>query len=179
MIFSLGTAMAQVQVKGNVVDENGVPVIGASVVIQGTLNGTTTDLDGNFTLKAPKGAVLEISAIGYTKVAVQAAPEVKAVIKTTSEELDALVVLGYGSGKKISNISASVVRVSAKELKEKPTSNPFDAIQGKVAGLQVYTSSGEPSEISSMKLHGTGSLGASSTPLYILDGMPITSGALQ
>ena len=87
-------------------------------------------------------------------------------------------MIGYGT-RAVANTSASVVKVNSKDLQEKPTANIMDAVQGKVSGVQVLTSSGEPSEQASVKFHGTGSLGAGSAPLYILDGMPVSSGMIQ
>jgi len=141
--------------------------------------GASTDIDGKFTLSVPNGATLVVSSIGMINQEVKAQPTMKIVLKTDNQVLDDVVIIGYGSGKKIANTSASVVKISSKDIKEKPTANPFDAIQGKVSGLQVYTSSGEPSQMSSMKLHGTGSLGAGSSPLFIVDGMAVSEGLVQ
>lgn len=177
-LMTIGSVLAQTQVRGTIVDEHGDPAIGASIQIKGTTQGTTTDIDGNFTLSAPANGTLVISYVGYQTQEVAVAATLNIVLKTDAEMLDDVVVIGY-SQRKLAATSASVVKVSSKEIKEKPTANPFDAIQGKVSGLQVYTSSGEPSAISSIRLHGTGSLGAGSSPLYILDGVPVTSGAIQ
>jgi TonB-linked SusC/RagA family outer membrane protein len=103
---------------------------------------------------------------------------VNAILIADSELLEDVVVIGYGSARKISSTVGSVVNVSSEEISDKPIANPLDALQGKVPGLQVFTSSGEPSQLSSVRLHGVGSLGASSTPLYVLDGVPIQSGTL-
>ena len=97
---------------------------------------------------------------------------------SSSQTLDEVLVVGYGTAKPVGTIVSSVSTVKASKLQEKPSANVLDALQGKVAGLQVYTSSGEPSQLSSIRLHGTGSLGAGSTPLYVLDGVAISSGTV-
>jgi TonB-linked SusC/RagA family outer membrane protein len=89
------------------------------------------------------------------------------------------VIIGYGSGKRLGTVVGSVSVISSAVLKDKPTSNVLESLQGKIAGLQVYTSSGEPSAVSSIRLHGIGSLGASNSPLYVLDGIPIDDGSIQ
>ncbi len=160
-------------------DNGGIP--GASVVVKGTTLGTIADMDGKFRLQVPKTAkTLTISFVGMNTIEVQLtnASNYPVVLQSTSLSVDEVVVVGYGTAKKIGTIVGSVAQVSADKLKEKPVANVFDALQGKVAGLQVYTSSGEPSQISSIRLNGNGSLGAGSTPLYVLDGVPMNSGAM-
>ena len=178
LFISVGIVTAQTQVRGVVVDDVGEPVIGASILIKGTAQGTVTDYDGNFALSAPANAKLIITYVGMISQEVVATPNMKIVMVSDSEMLDDVVVVGYMQ-RKIASTSASVVKVDAKTIEEKPTANPMDALQGKVAGLQVFTSTGEPSAISSLKLHGVGSLGAGSSPLYILDGMPVTSNTIM
>lgn len=178
--LSIGTALGQtITVKGIVLDEKGEPVIGASVRLKSNPSvGAATGLDGDFTLKAKQGELIIVSYVGYKTQEVAAAPSLTIKLAPDQELLDEVVVVGY-STRSVANTSASVVKVSAKDLQSKPTSNVMDAAQGKVSGLQVLTSSGEPSETSSMKLHGVGSLGASSTPLYIVDGMPVTADMIR
>ncbi|MFY9172426.1 MAG: carboxypeptidase-like regulatory domain-containing protein, partial [Petrimonas mucosa] len=169
----LGVITAQTQVRGTVVDETGEPVIGATIQIKGTSQGTVSDIDGNFTLSAPAGGTLIVSYVGMQTQEIPVSANVNAILIADSELLEDVVVIGYGSARKISSTVGSVVNVSSEEISDKPIANPLDALQGKVPGLQVFTSSGEPSQLSSVRLHGVGSLGASSTPLYVLDGVPI------
>lgn len=179
LIFvGIGLVMAQTQVRGTVVDENGDPAIGATIQIKGTTQGTVTDIDGKFTISAPANGTIVVSYVGYTTQEVPVSANVRVELQTDSELLDDVVVVGYMQ-RKISATTASVVKVSSKEIEERPTANPMDALQGKVAGLQVFTSSGEPSQFSSMKLHGVGSLGAGSAPLYILDGIPVATSTIM
>ncbi len=171
--------MAQTQVRGTVVDDKGEPVIGASVQLKSDMTkGASTDIDGKFTLSVPNGATLVVSSIGMINQEVKAQPNMKIVLKADNQVLDDVVVVGY-MARKVASTSASVVKVDSKAIEEKPTANPMDALQGKVSGLQVYTSSGEPSAFSSIKLHGVGSLGAGSDPLYIMDGMPVAQATVM
>lgn len=176
--IGIGFLTAQTQVRGTVVDDTGEPAIGATIQVKGTTQGTVTDIDGSFTLSAPTGGTLVVSYVGYQTQEVTVSTNVRVVLQEDTEVLEDLVVIGYGSARKISSTVGSVVNVSSEEISEKPIANPLDALQGKVPGLQVFTSSGEPSELSSVRLHGVGSLGASSTPLYVLDGIPIQSATL-
>ena len=179
LFISVGIATAQTQVSGVVVDETGETVIGATIQIKGTSQGTVTDYDGNFTLRAPANATLVFSYVGMTTQEVVASSNMRVVLVSDSEILDEVVVTGYGTGRKISSTIGSVSRVTPKDIVDKPVANAFDALQGKVPGLQIFTSTGEPSEISSIRLHGSGSLGASSTPLFILDGVPVQSSTIR
>jgi len=118
---------------------------------------------------------LQVSYIGMIAQEVAIKPTVKVSLKLDSQLLDAVVVVGYGSEKKAGMIVGSVAVVNKDVIENKPTANVFDALQGKVAGMQVFTSSGEPSEVSSIKIRGVGSLEASTAPLYILDGAPVSA----
>lgn len=166
-------------IRGLVYDELGEPVIGATVRAKADPSkGTTTNLDGQFTLPVKAGDVIIISYVGYKTVELPAQNGMEVHLQVDSEVLDDVVVIGYMT-RKITNTSASVVKISAKELSSKPNANPLDAIQGKVSGLQVYSNSGEPSQQLSLALHGQGSLGAGTGPLFILDGMPISTAAIR
>ena len=175
----IGLVMAQTQVRGTVVDEDGEPVIGATIQIKGTGQGTVTDYEGLFSISAPANGTLIVSYVGMVTQEVAVNSTLRITLKADSELLDEVVVTGYGSGRKVSATVGSVARVSSKDIVDKPVANAFDALQGKVPGLQIYTSTGEPSEISSIRLHGSGSLGASSSPLYILDGVPVQSSTVR
>ncbi|WP_198405528.1 TonB-linked outer membrane protein RagA [Porphyromonas gingivalis] len=175
LLTSIGWAMAQNRtVKGTVISsEDNEPLIGANVVVVGnTTIGAATDLDGNFTLSVPANAkMLRVSYSGMTTKEVAIANVMKIVLDPDSKVLEQVVVLGYGTGQKLSTVSGSVAKVSSEKLAEKPVANIMDALQGQVAGMQVMTSSGDPTKVANVTIHGTGSLGASSSPLYIVDGM--------
>lgn len=181
LVLSISCAFAQgIKVDGTVLDETGQAVIGATIREKGvSTNGTVTDMDGHFTIKVKDGATLIVSYIGYQTLEVKAAAKMTIRLKTDQELLDEVVVVGYGSARKISSSTASVVKVSSKDLESKPSPNVFDGLQGKVTGLQIYSSSGEPGQLMDIKLHGNGSLGLSSSPLYVLDGVPVSSGTIQ
>jgi TonB-linked SusC/RagA family outer membrane protein len=169
-----------VQITGTVTSaEDGMPIPGASVSVKGTSIGAATDLDGKYTLAVPQSATtLVFSFVGMTQqeVVIGGRTRIDVVLAPDATTLEEIVVIGYGTGRSIGTVVGSVTQISAEKIQSKPVANVWDAMQGRVAGLQVYTSSGEPTQISSIRLHGVGSLGASNTPLYVLDGIPIASG---
>ena len=179
LFVGIGLATAQTQkVTGVVIsEEDGQPVIGATVRVADTDMGTITDVDGTFTLNnVPSSAnTLIISFVGMQTQEVEIQPNVKVSLKTDMEMLDEVVVVGYGTGKKLGSVVGSVSTVGTQKLEAKPNMNFGDALQGQVAGLQVMTSSGEPTETSSMRIRGVSTLNAGTEPLYILDGAPVSS----
>ncbi len=181
-IFCIALSVtAQKTITGKVTDENGAPVANASILVKGTRVGTSTGTDGNFRITVPaNGRTLVISAIGNSEqeVAISNASTYAISLTSISSDLDEVVVVGYGSAKKRETVAGSLSTVGGKEISDKPTANMLDALQGKVPGLQVYTSSGEPSATPSVRLHGVGSLGASNTPLYVLDGVQVGAGTI-
>lgn len=168
----------QKNVQGLVVDAMGEPVIGASVVVKGTTNGVLTDLNGTFTLGAKVGDVLVISYVGYqpATVTVDGKSNVRVTLQEDSQLIDEVVVVGYGTQKK-SDVTGAMVSVGAEELKARPTTNVFEAMQGRAAGVDIRTSD-RPGEMGDVFIRGTRSLTASSSPLYVVDGVPLngTSG---
>ena len=178
-VFAIG-AFAQNKVTGTVVDVQGEPIIGASVVVKGTSNGTVTDFDGKFTVaNAPAKGNLEISYIGYkTQVLALAG---KSQFSVTLEEdrqlLDEVVVVGYGVQKK-SDVTGALAHMDAKELTNMPVSNALQAMQGKAAGVDI-TNSQRPGEVGSITVRGQRSIDASNGPLYVVDGMTIQTGGIE
>lgn len=170
-----------VQISGTVTSsEDGLGIPGVSVTVKGTTIGTNTDINGAYSLLAAPGGTLVFSFVGMKTQEIPVAG--KNVINVTLSgdllNLEEVVVVGYGSAKKVGTVVGSLTQVSASKIVEKPTANVLDALQGKVAGLQVYTSSGEPTQIATIRLHGSGSLSGSTTPLYVLDGSPIDPSAM-
>lgn len=168
-------------ITGTVVDEtNQKPIPGVSVRVRGERLGTQTDADGKYSIKATSAPTkLEFTFIGFLSKTVDVTSNVVNITLTEdSKALSEVVVVGYGTGKTLGTTVASVGKVSAARIEDRPIANAFDALQGQVAGLQVYTSSGEPSATSSIRLHGNGSLGASSSPLILLDGIATSEGAI-
>ena len=181
-LVGVGVVTAQTKkVTGNVISsEDNLPVIGATILVQGTTVGTITDYDGNFVLSSvPESAQkLEISYIGMKPQTITIQPEVHVVLKPDTEMLDEVVVVGYGTAKKVGTVVGSLKTVNSDKIASKPVANAMDALQGQVSGLQVYSSSGEPGAGSSVNLRGVGSLTAGNQPLYVLDGMPVSSSVM-
>ena len=165
----------QLQISGTVVDEEGVPVIGASIAVDGGKTGAISDIDGNFSMEVSGSSVLTVSCIGFEtrEIPVAGNSTFHITLRPDAEVLDDVVVVGYGTGQKISNIVGSVDVVAASEIAERPSANIGDALQGKVAGLQIFSTSGEPDGSVSVKLRGTSSFNLTTEPLYILDGVPV------
>ena len=172
-------AMAQnITVSGTVTDEStGEPVPYASVQIKGTMVGMTTDELGQFSLQAPGNGTLVISFLGYktTEVPINNRAVVNVVLSPDAEALEDAIVVGYGTAKKITSIVGSASTVNSKVMASRPTANAGDALQGQVAGLQIFSSTGEPMSNVSMRMRGVNSINASSTPLIILDGAPVSA----
>ena len=182
LFIGIGLVTAQVtKVTGTVIsEEDGLPVVGASILVKGTAVGTVTDMDGKFQLpNVPSSAkTLVISFIGMKSQELPIKQTMNVILKPGTETLEEVVVLGYGSGKKIGSIVGSVAKVNSEKLSAKPVANAMDALQGQVSGLQVYTSSGEPGSSSSSYIRGVGSLTADNEPLYVLDGTPVSSSVM-
>ena len=161
-------------IKGSVVDNTGTPIIGANVFIKGTASGTITDTEGNFNLEVPENAVLTISYIGYLSKEIKVGKDkiLSIMLAEDTQNLDEVVVVGFGTQKKI-NLTGSVVSISAKELTERPQPNVQNMLQGKVAGMQIVTNTAQPGKDGGMiAIRGKGSFGASSDPLILIDGVP-------
>ena len=179
-IIGIGMVMAQTsKVTGKVLsEEDGEAVIGATVMVKGTNIGTVTDADGLFSLSNVPGSAkeLEVSYVGMEAQIVRIQPNLTIRMRTSSEMLDEVLITGtYGSAKKLGSVVGSVAAVKSEKISNRPSANFADALQGQVAGLQVFTSSGEPSENVSMRMRGVGSINSSTEPLFILDGVPISS----
>ncbi|MBO7269239.1 MAG: SusC/RagA family TonB-linked outer membrane protein, partial [Bacteroidales bacterium] len=177
--FSSVMLMAQpITVKGTVIgSEDGLPIIGAYVLQQGTNNGTSTDLDGNFVLEVPKDATLVISSVGFKTqtIAVDGRAVISVTMNPESEALDEVMVVAYGTVKKGSySGSATVVKDDA--LKDAPVMSFESVLSGKAAGVQVSSTTGQPGAQADISIRGFGSFNAGNQPLYVIDGVPATSG---
>lgn len=162
------------RIKGTVVDETGQPVIGANIVVEGTTNGTISDLDGNFMLQVPEKTDLRVSYIGYLdqKVKVGTNTTLRIVLKEDTQTLDEVIVVGYGTMKK-SDITGSVASVRLDDLKEGASTSVDQMLLGKSAGVNVVQSSGEPGGGFSVNIRGASSINGGVSPLYVIDGVPI------
>ena len=181
LIIGIGILSAQTQkITGVVISEDdNLPVVGASVVVLGTELGTITNIDGRFTLPNVPTSVktVQVSYIGMKTMTVAVKPSMKITLKSDSQLVDEVVVVGYGTAKKLGSVVGSVTTVNNEKLSNKPVANVADALQGQVAGLQVLTPSGEPNETVTMRLRGVSSINSNTEPLFILDGSPITTSA--
>ena len=164
-------------VTGVVLDKTGETVIGASVLVKGTTNGTITDVDGNFTLKnVQEDAVLQVSFVGYKAqdVALKGQSNIKVTLEEDTEVLDEVVVIGYGSVKK-SSLTGAVAKMDAKSIQDRPLARPETALQGQLAGVSVRSITGEPGADMQIRVRGAASVNANSDPLYVVDGVPMTT----
>ncbi len=175
-IVSLAAAAQSKTVTGKVVDNVGEPMIGVTVMVKGSTNGTATDLDGAFRLNnVADNATLVFSYVGCVTQEVKVAG--KSVINVTLKEdanvLDDLVVVGYGTQKK-SDVTGAVSHIGSEELQTRPVNNAFEALQGKAAGVDI-TSNERPGTVGTIRIRGERSLTASNDPLYVVDGVPLMS----
>lgn len=180
MASTMLSAFAQnedITVSGTVVDNNGEPVIGASVIQKGTSNGAVTDLDGHFSVKVPKGTTLTISYIGFSTQDVKAAPNLQIKLVENSKELSEVVVTGYQIQRK-ADLTGAVSVVKTEGLTTSPDADPMKSLQGKIAGMTI-TDTGSPSGTATVRIRGIGSFNSSQDPLYIIDGVPMTAGSLN
>ena len=177
LAVGLSAAAQNITVKGTVTDaQTGDPIPGAGVVVSGTATGVVTDFDGTYSITVASDGVLIFSSIGYEtmQVPVQGKKNLNVELSPSAEFIDETIVVAYGTAKK-SSYSGSATMVRSEELAQKPVSSVEQALQGKVAGLQVSTASGQPGAATTFRIRGTGSLNASSDPLYVIDGVATTS----
>lgn len=176
MLLSISMMAQKVPVSGTVSDQTG-PVIGASVIEKGTTNGTMTDNDGHFTLTVSKGAVIEISSIGYKtqEITVGAQTNFTVTLSEDNEFLDEVVVVGYGSMKK-SDLAGASVSMKESDLKGSIISSLDQSLQGRAAGVTAVTTSGAPGSSSSIRVRGQATINANAEPLYVIDGVIVQGG---
>ena len=169
----VGMAMAQnKQVSGTVTDTKGAPVIGATVVVDGTTIGTSTDAEGKYTLDAPVDGVLAVSSIGYSeqKVAINGKTLVNIVLAEAAHAMDDVIVTAYGEAKREA-FTGSAVQIKSEEIVKSQHTNAIDALNGKVPGLQLVNATGQPGSTSTIVIRGISSIEAGTSPLIIIDGM--------
>ena len=178
LVIGISTVVAQnTKVAGSVISaDDGLPVIGVSIVVKGTMVGTVTDYDGNFTLEVPSnGKVLIVSYVGMLTQEVPVSPNVRVVLKSDTQNLDEVVVTAMGISKEKKALGYAVQDVKGEKLTQAANSNLAGALQGKVSGLDIKPSSGMPGASSQITIRGARSFSSDNTPLYVIDGMPVTS----
>jgi len=177
LLFFAGTLQAQ-NITGQLLDEEGIPLIGANITIQGTSTGTVTDIDGNFTVAAKKDDVLEISYLGYQTMTVTVGDErnLSLTMETDAAALDEVVVVGYGTRKKSHNTGA-IAKIEGKDIAGIQVARVDDALAGKLPGVLIQNQSGEPGADPKIQIRAASSLSGDSNPLIVVDGYPI-SGSL-
>ena len=173
LLLSGGMAYAQSVSKGKVLDSNGEPIVGASIIVPGTTNGVVTDIDGNFEIRVAPGTTLEVSCIGYTTQRVAAAANMTVTLADDAEMLEETVVIGYGSVK-VKDLTGSVAAVGSKDL-DIPVSNVAEALQGKLAGVVVSVGDQSPGSAPTIRVRGSKSISRSNDPLILVDGFPVSS----
>lgn len=175
LMVAAGLRGQNIMVKGHVADELGLEVIGANIREKGNpTNGTTSDIEGNFTLTVPQGATLVVSFIGYTTQEVKAAPIVEVTLKEDAEMLDEVVVIGYGTARK-DDLTGSVSAIRPDEMNKGLTTNAQDMMTGRIAGVNVQSDGGAPGGGATIRIRGGSSLNASNDPLIVIDGQAMDS----
>jgi len=166
-----------VTIKGSVVDENGEPLPGATISVQGTTKGTVTNLDGNFSITVPESSTLVVSFIGYEAQIIKVTNQTVLNIKLNQDAsaLEEVVVIGYGTQRK-SDLTGSIGSVGETELNERPSPSLNQALAGRVAGVQVNVNSGRPGGRTNVRIRGFSSINSSNNPLYVVDGVMLPVG---
>lgn len=173
-VFSL-QAQNEITVTGTVLDEQSQPMIGAGVVQKGTTNGITTDVDGTFVLTVPRGATIEITNLGYLteEIVVQTAAPINVQMKVDNLMIEETVVVGYGVQKK-SSVTGAIASVKPEDMENRAVLDVASSLQGKTAGVQIITTSGQPGASGTIRVRGYSSNSASD-PLYVVDGVRVSS----
>lgn len=169
--IGLGVSVAQTQVRGTIVDDAGEPVIGATIQIKGSGQGTVTDIDGNFALSAPSNATLIVSYVGMITKEVAAKPNMQIILESDSKLLEEVMVVAYGTAKKESFTGSAQV-INSEKIEKRTVSNVTKALDGLAAGVQTTSGSGQPGSGAAVIIRGFGSIKASTNPLYVVDGVP-------
>lgn len=178
LFLSVGLIYSQtITVNGIVVDDAGIEVVGASVVVKGTTTGVATDVDGKFSLNVPSNSTLVFSLVGMKKKEMKATPNMNVVMESDEAVLDEVMVVAYGTVKK-SQFTGSAARVGSDAIKDVQAGSITKSLAGRMSGVQVSSTSGRPGADAVIRVRGTGSINAVSTPLYVVDGVPY-EGALN
>lgn len=172
LLISSAAFAQQTKVTGKVVDEQNEPVVGATVQVEGTTNGTATNVDGQFTLEVNSGARLRFSYVGFKTLTIKAVNGMKVTMQEDANTLNEVVTIGYGSVKR-KDVTTAVSSVSTKDLEKRPIVSALQGMQGMAAGLQISQANGQPGASPTIRVRGTTSLNGSNSPLYVVDGVPV------
>jgi len=176
LTMSIGTVFAQIRVTGSVVDENGAPAFGATILIKGTSNGTIADGDGNFTLTAPSSALLVVSYVGYVTQEVPVSANVRIVLIPDAALLEEVVITGEFGMKRIArSVGSAVQNVKASDIIDSGRDNFVSALQGRVSGMNVTSTGGAPGSSTTVVLRNITSISGNNQPLYVIDGVPMNN----
>ncbi len=161
----------QIQIKGTVVDNQSIPLPGVSVLVKNTYRGTMTDIDGSYSISAIANDTLEFTMVGMAPQLIRVGDRevIKVVLLYQTTSLDEVVVIGYGT-QRAKDLTAPIITIKGDDLRRQVTSNAMQAMQGKVAGMQII-SSGIPGNGPTVKIRGVGSIGDFAKPLYVVDGV--------
>ena len=173
LFLLVGGVIAQTKVSGTVVSQDdGQPVVGATVLVVGTSTGAVTNANGQFSLTVPEGKkTLRVSYIGMVTQDVTARPNMRIVMVSNNKALDEVIVVAYGTQKK-SSFTGSAQSISAEDVELRPVTSVTKALEGNVTGVQMTSASGQPGSSPKIRIRGFGSINASSAPLYVVDGIP-------
>ncbi|MCD7937816.1 MAG: TonB-dependent receptor, partial [Tannerellaceae bacterium] len=174
--ITFGLSAQTVTLTGNITDDTGEPIIGASILEKGTTNGTITDFDGNFSLNVTGDIPVVISYIGMKTIEmnVKGQTHIKVILEDDTQALEEVVVIGYGTAKR-KDLTGSVSSVSADVIASAPVASAMEAITGRMAGVQISTNEGSPDAEMTIRVRGGGSITGDNTPLFIVDGFPVES----
>lgn len=174
-LFSQEVTAQNMLLKGVISEANGEPLIGVNIVVKGTTEGTISNLDGEYSIRADKGEILVYSFIGYEskEIRVDNASTINVVLEESTLALQEVVAIGYGKLKS-SQVTSSISKIKSEDIIDRPVSRIDQAIQGKIAGVYVQETSGAPGRALNVKIRGTGSINYGAAPLYVVDGFPIS-----
>jgi TonB-linked SusC/RagA family outer membrane protein len=180
VLFSVYGHAQEASINGKVIDETGMPIPGATILLKGTLSSVATDFDGRFQIKAPTNGVLSISFIGYKTVleSINGRTQLQVKMYTASQDLNEVVVVGYGTQKK-SVVTGAISSVRAKDLEKVPNGRIEQALQGRVSGVTIAASSGQPGSTSTIRIRGITTFGdGGNNPLWVVDGVVVDAGGI-
>ncbi len=172
ILFVQIAAAQQESISGKVIDKKGMPIPGVNIILKGTNISTQTDFDGLFKIAAKKGQILTVSYVSFNTVEVPAANQMTIELVETQNELEAVLVVGYGTQSK-RNLTDNIARVTAKDIQQIPVSNVQNALVGKLAGVQITQTNGKVDGGINIRVRGAASISAGTQPLYVLDGIPL------